>query len=82
VRSRIGARPCGIINASEWERRMAVTNEDLQAARLAVERTRAPYDEALKARRALVKRALKEGMRPAVAARHAGISRTAAGKLR
>jgi hypothetical protein len=61
---------------------MAVTNEDLRAARLAVEQTRTPYDAALKARRTLVKQAIREGMRPAVAARHAGISRTAAGKLR
>ena len=60
----------------------AVTNEDLEAARLEVERTRVRYDEALKARRQLVKRALKQGMRPAHVARHAGLSRTAAGKLR
>jgi hypothetical protein len=59
-----------------------VTNEQLQAARLLVEQTRAPYDEARKARQALVKQALKQGMRPAHIARHAGLSRTAVGKLR
>jgi hypothetical protein len=52
-----------------------ITNEDLQAARLEVERTRPPYDEALKTRRELVKRALEQGMRPAHVARHAGLSR-------
>ncbi len=61
---------------------MTVTNEQLDAARRAVEQTRGPYDEALKARRAVVKQALKQGMRAAHVARHAGISRTAAGKLR
>jgi hypothetical protein len=61
---------------------MAVTNEDLQAARLEVERTSAPYQSALKARRELVKQALKQGMRPAHVARHAGLSRTATGKMR
>jgi hypothetical protein len=59
-----------------------VTNEQLQAARLEVERTREPYNEALKARRALVERALKQGMRAAHVARHAGLSHTAVGKLR
>jgi hypothetical protein len=52
----------------------AVTNEDLQAVKLEVERTLKPHDEALKARQALVKRALKQGMRPAHVARHAGLS--------
>ncbi len=61
---------------------MTVTNEQLEDARLAVEQTRAPYDEALKARRALVKLALEQGMRAAHVARHAGLSRTAVGKLR
>jgi transcriptional regulator GlxA family with amidase domain len=51
-----------------------ITNEDLQAARLEVERTREPHDEALKARQALVKRALEQGMRPAHVARHVGLS--------
>lgn len=60
----------------------AVTNEDLQAARQAVEQTHAPYDEALKARRALVKRALKQGMKPAHVARQAGVTRAAVGLMR
>jgi hypothetical protein len=51
-----------------------VTNEDLQAARLEVERTRPAYDAATKARRELVKRALEQGMRPAHVARHAGLT--------
>ena len=60
----------------------AVTNEDLVAARLEVERTRGPYDEALKARRALIKRALEQGMRPAHVARLAGVSRQRIDQLR
>jgi hypothetical protein len=58
-----------------------VTNEDLQAARLAVEQAQAPYDEALKARRALVKRALKQAMKPAHVARHAGLTRSGVAKV-
>jgi hypothetical protein len=61
---------------------MAVTNEDLQAARLEVQRTRPAYDDALKARRELVKRALEQGMRPAHVARHAGLTRQAVNQLR
>jgi hypothetical protein len=58
-----------------------VTNEDLQAAGLAVEQAHAPYDEALKARRALVKQALGQGMRPAHVAREAGLTRSGVAKV-
>lgn len=58
-----------------------VTNEDLHAAKLEVERTREPHDEALRARRALVKQALKQGMKPAHVARHAGLTRSGVAKV-
>ncbi len=61
---------------------MPVTNEQLQAARAAVEQAHTPYKEAVEARQTLIRRALEQGMRPAVAARHAGISRQAVAKLR
>lgn len=61
---------------------MTITQEQLETAKLAVEQTRGPYDEALKARRALVKQALEQGMKAAHIARHAGLSREAVGKLR
>jgi hypothetical protein len=70
------------VNVEREEPMQAVTNEDLQAAKLEVRRTRPPYDEALRARRELVKRALKQGMRPAHVARHVGLTRSAVGKMR
>jgi len=59
-----------------------VTNEQLQAARQEVERYSGPYKAAIKARRELVQGALQQGMRLAHVAKHAGITRSAAGKLR
>jgi hypothetical protein len=59
----------------------AITNEDLQAAHVEVERTRGPYTDALKARQQLVRQALKQGMRAAHVARHAGLTRSGVGKL-
>jgi hypothetical protein len=59
-----------------------VTAEQLHAARLEVDRHSGPYKDALKARRELVQRAVRDGMRPAHAAKHAGITRAAVGKLR
>jgi hypothetical protein len=61
--------------------RIKVTDEDLQAARLEVARTHEPYDEALKARQQLVRRALKQGMTPAHIARLVGLSREMVGRL-
>jgi hypothetical protein len=58
-----------------------VTNDDLQAARRAVEQARGPYDEALKARRALVRLALEQGMKPAHIARQAGLTWTGVAKI-
>ena len=58
-----------------------ITNEDLQAARLAVEQAHLPYDEALKARRELARSAVRQGMKPAHVAREVGLTRSAVGKL-
>jgi hypothetical protein len=60
---------------------MTVTIEQLEAARAAVEQAHGPYDRALKARQALILEAVQGDMRPATAARHAGISRQAVAKL-
>ena len=50
-----------------------VANDQPEGARLEVEGTRPPYDEALKPRRELVKRGgLSHGMRPAHVARGPG----------
>jgi hypothetical protein len=59
-----------------------VTPEQLQEARAAVLATQAPYKAAIKERRRLVSQAIREGMRPAHAAKAAGVSRTTAGRLR
>jgi transposase-like protein len=59
-----------------------VTNEDLEAAAAEVERLKQPYSAAVEARQALVKQALKQGMRQAHVARKAGISPQAVEKLR
>jgi hypothetical protein len=54
--------------------RGAVTNEQLKAAALAVKQARAAHDEAMEARDVLIRRALKQGMRPAHVAREVGLS--------
>jgi hypothetical protein len=54
--------------------RAAVTNEQLKAAAHAVKQARASYDETMEARDALIRRALKQGMRPAHVAREVGLS--------
>ncbi len=60
---------------------MPVTSKQLQQARADVERLSGPYKAAVKTRQKLVEQALRDGMRPAEAARHAGISRQAVAKL-
>jgi DNA-binding NarL/FixJ family response regulator len=60
---------------------MAVTDHELRTASLKVERTRKPYQEALQARQALIRRALAQGIKAAHVARETGLSRTAIGKL-
>jgi hypothetical protein len=55
--------------------RAAVTNEQLQAASLAVRRTEPPYVTATQARNALIRRALKQGMRQVHVARIVGLTR-------
>lgn len=59
-----------------------VTNEDLQAARLAVEQTRGLYDAAVEARDKLIRQAIKQGMRPAHVARHTGLTRQRIDQMR
>jgi hypothetical protein len=59
-----------------------VTDKHLQAATRAVDKARVPYDKAIQARRELVRRALKQGMKPADVARQTGLTRAAIGLMR
>jgi hypothetical protein len=52
-----------------------VTDEQLKAAALNVQQARAPYDEAMQARDALIRRALKQGMTSAHIAREVELTR-------
>lgn len=61
---------------------MAITPQDLENARRAVEQAQQPYRAAIEARQQLMRQALSEGMRGAHVARHAGVSRQAVSKLR
>lgn len=59
-----------------------VTNEQLEAARVAVETLEPGYRAAVEHRQALIKQALAQGMRQAHVARKAGVSPQAVSKLR
>ena len=60
---------------------MAITDEDLHAATLAVKRAEANLSAARQARHALIRQALKQGMRGAHVARQTGLSRNAVSRL-